>query len=98
MTKQKPKQPVIVPRGKWMYVRVEEPEGRVNDFGIATPDDVELEEKSQGTVVASAVEEVKVGDRIIFGMLAGEKVRIMENGKKVEYQLIKDEDAIAFIR
>lgn len=89
----------IKPRGKYILVRRDDPEGSVSEHGIYSPDTEEKEQKAFGTVVAvgSEIEDVKEGDRVIFGAYAGETLEEKEGSKKVEYRLLESEFVIAFI-
>ena len=91
---------IIVPRGSQILVRVDEAESRESVYGIIVPDEVEQERKSQGVVesVGSEIGDVKKGDKVIYGTYAGETIKLMEKGKKVEFKLLADSDVIAFIQ
>lgn len=90
----------IKPRGKMLLVQKDEAQSRTSVHGISAPPNSEMEENSFGTVVAvgDAIADVKKGDRVIFGMYAGEKLIKDDKGKKVEYRLLEDEFVIAFIK
>ena len=89
----------ITPRGKRILVRRDEAKGGVSEHGIVTPDSVEKDQKAYGTVVAigADIDDIKVGDRVVYGMYAGEDIEQEEKGKKVEYKLLDSEDVIAFL-
>ena len=91
---------IIVPRGSEILVRVDEEQSRESDYGIITPDEVEQERKSQGVVeaIGPEIKDVKKGDKVIYGTYAGETIKLMEKGKKVEFKLLADADVIAFIK
>ena len=90
----------IVPRGSQVLVVQDGEETRQSEYGILTPDNVEQERKAVGTVIAVGpkIEDVKEGDRVIFGAFAGEKIQMQEGSKKVDYVLLFDEDVLAFIK
>ena len=104
----------ISPRGRMILVKSDSEESRVSELGIVTPSAVELERKAVGTVVAVSpmFENVtppydigipKVGDKIIYGIFAGEQIKTRENSKEVEYRLLycsddHDNEILAFIR
>lgn len=90
----------ITPRGKRILVKRDEAKGKVSDYGISLPENSEEEQKAFGTVIAvgKGIDDVKGGDRVIFGAYAGETIEEDEKGKKVEYKLLDDEDVIAFIK
>lgn len=96
MTKEKHK---ITPRGKQVLVRPDEEESRTLASGLVVPSNVEQEQRAIGTVLAvgSEIKDIKVGDRIIYGAYAGEKIRLRESGKEVDYVLLFDEDVLAFL-
>lgn len=90
----------IQPRGKYVLVLPDGAESRESEHGILVPGGVEQEQKSQGEVidVGSEVKDVKKGDHVIYGAFAGENLKMLESGKKVDYKLLHDEDVIAFIK
>lgn len=99
MSKKKRKTPKITPRGKYILV---EPDGegpRESEYGILTPDNVEQDKKAIGTVIAvgSEVEGVEKGDRVVYGMYAGEELVFGDTDKDIDYKLLHDDDVIAFI-
>lgn len=101
MSNKKQKKPVeIVPRGKQVLVLVDEAEDRESEHGILVPDEVEQERKSQGTVAAVGpkVDDIKKGDRVIYGTYAGESLKLRESSKQVDYKLLDEADIIAFIK
>lgn len=91
---------IIVPRGKYILVRQDEPEERKSEAGLLTPDSDEQEQRAQGIVeaVGSEIKDIKKGDKVIFGAYAGETMKIKESGKEIDYKLLYDEDVIAFIK
>lgn len=90
----------ILPRGKRILVQRDEPESKESEHGIYTPDTAEQEQKAFGTViqVGKGIDDLKAGDRVIYGAYAGEIIEQSDKGKKVEYRLLDDEDVIAFIK
>lgn len=93
------KNPKITPRGKQILVKQEDEKSRVSEHGLSTPDSVEQERKAIGEVVAVGpeIKDVKKGDRVIYGAFAGEKIKLQESTKEVDYVLLFDEDVLAFI-
>lgn len=89
----------IVPRGKNLLIKQQEEESRESEYGIILPNNVEQEKKATGKVLAigKEVKDIKVGDNVIYGLFLGEKVKIKEKGKEVEYVLLREEDVIAFL-
>lgn len=89
----------IIPRSKQILVVPDSEESRESDYGIMTPDNVEQEKKSIGTVIAvgKEIKDVKKNDRVIFGTFAGERIKLRESSKEVDYILLLDEDVLAFI-
>lgn len=83
-----------------MLVKRDEAKGGVSEHGIVTPENIEKEQKAYGTVVAVGpdIKDVKVGDRVVYGMYSGEDIEQDEKGAKVQYKLLDDEDVIAFLR
>lgn len=98
MTAVKEKQ--IIPRGKYMLVKQDEPAAKENEFGLSIPDSEEKEQKAFGTViqVGSEIKDIKKGDRVIFGAFAGEELDVTEGHNTIHYRLLYDEDVIAFIK
>ena len=96
----KDKKQEIVPRGKWILVRPEKADQGVTAAGITLPANEEREQKAIGTVeaVGGDVSGVEKGDKVLYGVFAGEKISSNEDGKKVERLLVLDEDVIAFLR
>ena len=84
----------IKPRGKQVLVQVDPEQSRKSDSGIVTPDNVEQERKAIGKVIAlgTDVKDLKVGDKVIYGAFAGEKLKINDN---IDYVLLFDEDTLA---
>lgn len=89
----------IKPRNQYVLVKRDEAESRENQYGLLTPTSVEQEEKAFGTVVAvgTKVEDIKKGDRVVYGAYAGEEMELEEKGVKVKYRLLEEEFIIAFI-
>lgn len=84
----------IIPRGKYVLVKPDEKELIVNEAGLSSPENEEVEPKSTGTVIESGdVKDINKGNEVVFGVLAGETIQI----KGVDYKLLHDEDIIAFI-
>ena len=94
------KEKKIIPRGKYILVKVEAPESKVNKFDIVIPDSEETEQKAQGVVqeVGTEIKDIKKGDQVVFGAYAGELMQVMENHVKVDYRLLYDDDVIAFLK
>lgn len=89
----------IRPRAKQVLLEPVPEEARVTDSGLLTPDNVEQERKAVGTVLAvgDKVEDIQVGDKVIYGAFAGESIKMRASGKDVDYKLLFDEDILAFI-
>ncbi len=94
------KKKIITPRGKWVYIKPVESEGRTTDQGLLIPETEEEQQKAQGIVqgVGDEVKDIKKGDTVIYGAYAGENLKIHEGGKDIEYKLLLDEDIIAFVK
>ena len=92
------KEPKIVPRGSQVLVRPDPEKDRKSKSGLLTPSNVEQERKAVGTVIAVGpkIQDIKKGDRIIYGAYAGESISF-GNETKVEYKILFDEDILAFI-
>ena len=89
----------IYPRSKQILVKPDSEESRESESGILTPDNVEQEKKSIGTVVevGSEIKDISKKDRVIFGTFAGDRIKFKENLKEVEYVILHDEDVLARI-
>jgi chaperonin GroES len=94
------KEKQIIPRGKYMLVKQDEPESTENEFGLSIPDSSEQDQKAFGTIIAvgSEIKDIKEGDRVIFGAYAGEELEVKDGHKDIKYRLLYDEDVIAFIK
>lgn len=93
------KQPKIHPRGSWVLVQPIQPDAE-NAYGLIIPDSVEKEKKAQGVIleVGPKAEGLKKGDRVLYGMYAGEEIQLQnkaEEKDKVDYVLLLDEDILA---
>lgn len=90
----------IIPRGKQILVRPDEAPSRESEHGVYKPDSVEQETKAFGTVeaVGPEIKDVKVGDRVIYGAFAGEKIKFEESTKDADLVLLFDEDVLAFMK
>lgn len=89
----------IIPRGKYILVKQDDEASRVTDSGLVIPDKVEQERKAVGTVkeVGPDIQDIVEGDRVIYGVFAGEKIQVREKDKEVEYMLLHDDDVLALI-
>lgn len=94
------KEKKVYPRGKYVLVKLEEPESNVNEFGLSTPDSDEKEQKARGIVesVGNEVTDIKKGDEVIFGAFAGEEMKVKEGFTEISYRLLYSDDIIAFLR
>lgn len=100
MSTKKEKAVKIVPRGKYVLVRPDNEESRESAHGILVPDAVEQEQRSQGIVIAVGgdIDDIEEGDKVVYGTYAGENLKLMETGKKIDYKLLHTDDIIAFIK
>lgn len=92
------KNPKIKPRKLQILVKPDPEESRENEFGIITPTNVERDEqRAVGTIIAIGAEitDLKKGDRVIYGAYAGERLKLKESGKEVDYIILFDEDVLA---
>lgn len=89
----------IIPRAKQVLVLPDIEQSHESEHGIITPTNVEQEQKAIGIVIAvgNEIKDIKKGDKVIFGAFAGEKIKLQESSKQVEYVLLFDEDILAFI-
>ena len=83
----------IKPIGKNVLIKPDAEQSRESNNGIITPDSVDKEKPSKGTVLAvgSDVKYIKKGDRCVYGMYSGEKIE----EDKVEYILVQEEFILA---
>lgn len=90
----------IVPLQKIILVKPDDKPDRESKFGIITPGNVEQENpKTSGKVISVGpeVKNVKKGDTVIYATYAGEKLKINENDKEVEYVLVFNDDIWAIL-
>jgi len=89
----------ILPRGNWVLIKPEDTQTLESESGIVIPSNVEQEQKAIGTVieVGKFIDDIEKGEKVIYGVYAGEKISI-NNSNKVDYLLLKDEDIIAFVK
>ena len=89
----------ITPRKHYVLVKAEEAESKENKYGLLTPSNVEQEQKAFGEVISVGkdVDDIKKGDRVIYGTYAGENVKLPESKKDFDYKLLHSDDIIAFI-
>lgn len=92
----------IIPRNKYVLVKPDAPAENVTDSGLMLPSNTEQEQKSQGIVeaVSKEVEDIKKGDRVIYGTFAGEVVKKKgkRGSKDEEWHLVHTDDIIAFLK
>lgn len=87
-------------RGKWVLVKpIPKKEKFDKNTRLARPDSDEDEQKAVGTVINHGpdVSGLDAGDRVLYGVFAGERVEVFEKGKEVQYVLLLEEDIVAFI-
>ena len=90
----------IIPRGEWVLIKPTEKSDKETEQGLILPDSEEKEQKATGLVLLvgdKVSKDIMVGLKVIYGAYAGENVKVMEDGKEVEYKLLHDEDIIAFV-
>lgn len=90
----------IIPLQKIILVKPDEKPDRESKHGIITPSNVEQENpKTSGKVIAIGpeVKNVKKGDTVIYATYAGEKLKINEGSKEVEYVLVFNDDVWAIL-
>jgi co-chaperonin GroES (HSP10) len=89
----------IYPRSKQILVKPDSEESRESESGILTPDNVEQEKKSIGTVISvgKEIEDIKKDDRVIYGAYSGERLKFKEGMKEYEFVLLHTDDVLATI-
>lgn len=90
----------VLPRGKYMLIQVEPPEDLKQKNGLIVPANTDQEQKAQGEVLEvgdQVGKDIKKGDTVIFGAYAGENLTTDEDGEKIDYKLLHDDDVIAKI-
>lgn len=89
----------IIPRGVYILVQPDDEQSLENEFGILMPDNTEQEQKAQGEVinVGAKVDDIKKGDKVIYGMYAGEKIKFKNGKKECDFILLHSDDVIGFI-
>lgn len=90
----------ILPRGNWLLVEPAEKESNTTNQGLIIPETEEREQKAIGKVLAigDKIDDIKVGDEVIYGAFAGENIKRNEDNGEKEYKLLMDEDIIAFLK
>ena len=90
----------IIPRNKYVLVEPEIDKTTKNEFGILIPENVEKEQKAIGLVLAVGkdVKGIQKGDKVLYGMYAGERIKMKESSNEVDYVLLFDEDILAFLK
>lgn len=90
----------IIPRGKNILVKPDPEKARTSEHGISLPTNVEQDKKAIGVVVAVGpeIKDVKVGDKVIYGVYSGENIKLMESDEEVDYVLLLDEWVLAFVK
>lgn len=89
----------IIPRKQQILVRPDGEESRESEYGIVMPSNQEVEQRAIGTVLAvgPGITDIKKDDRVIYGAYAGEKLKLKESSKEVDYIILFDEDVLAKI-
>lgn len=90
----------IQPRGRWILVRPIEESSKKTEYGLLLPANEKTEQKAQGIVEAmgNEVNDLDIGDQVIYGAFAGENIKTRDGGKEVELKLLLDEDIIAWVK
>lgn len=86
----------MIPRGNQVLVRPDDEESRVSESGLVKPSNIEQEQKAIGTVIAvgAEVKDIKKGDRVIYGVYAGDPI----NFEEVDYKFVEDKFILGFIK
>lgn len=89
---------MIKPRKLQVLIKPQADEEKETEFGILLPSNLEQEKKAIGEVVAvgDKIDDIKKGDTVIYALFAGERIKLNEKGKEVEYMLLFEEDILAF--
>lgn len=89
----------IIPRGKNILVKPDPEQARTSEHGISLPTNVEQDKKAIGIVIAIGpeIQDVKVGDKVIYGVFSGENIKFQESEEEVDYVLLLDEWVLAII-
>jgi len=87
----------IQPRANYILVKQDEETSSVSEHGIASADQDDHDQKTVGKVIAIGfgMDDIMVGDKVIYGVYAGEKVSIKKEKKEEEFILLHDEDVLA---
>ena len=92
--------PKIVPRGKNILVKPDPDKARTSEHGISMPTSVEQDKRAIGVIIALGpeIKDLKVWDKIIYGVYSGENIKFLESGSEVDYVLLLDEWVLAVIK
>ena len=75
-----------IARKKQISIKVDDPKARVDENDIRLPDNEEEEPKSSGIIInvgnAPEAQDLKKGDRVVFGTFAGDDIEI--NGETIK--------------
>ena len=90
---------MIKPRKMQVLVRPEGEQSNVSESGLITPSTVEQEQRAVGEILAvgQGIDDLNVGDNVIYGAYAGERISTREGDEDVEYILLHDEDVLATV-
>lgn len=90
----------IIPRGQYVLIKPESVDAQKNEYGLLIPSAVDQEQKAIGEVLAvgNDVKDIKKGETGIYGVFAGETIKMKEGSKEVEYKLVHQEDIIGFVK
>lgn len=85
--------------GNWLQVRLIGKESKTRKSGLVVPDSDEAEQKASGVIISKGddVTNLEVGQQVVYGVFAGEILKVFENGKEVEFVFIKEEDVICTV-
>jgi len=92
----------IIPLGKFVLVKKDDPENNIDQYGIVTPSNVEKEQKASGQVVSVGSDiqrKIKVGDSVLYAKYTGgDDIDIKQGKIQGNYIILHEDDIYAVIK
>lgn len=92
----------IIPLGKFILVKKDEPEDNADQYGLVTPSNVEKEQKASGNVVlvgSDVKAKIKVGDNVLYAKYTGgDDIEVKQGKIQGKYIILHEDDIYAVIK